>query len=108
MKRGSIYWINLEPASPPELGKTRPGIVVSNTEQNLRLPSVVIIPLSTQSPEIWPLRLELILSKGKKSYAVLPGIRQVSKKRFHEMIGTASVEFLEKLDEALQAYLSDH
>ncbi len=107
MKRGSIYWVNLEPASPPEFGKTRPGIVVSNTEQNLRLTSVVIVPLSTQSPEIWPLRLELILSKGKKSYAVLPGICQVSKKRFHEMIGTASSEFLDKLNDALQAYLSD-
>jgi len=37
VKRGSAYWINLEASSPPELGKVRPGIVVSNSFQNERL-----------------------------------------------------------------------
>ena len=27
MKRGTIVWINLEDIAPPELGKTRPGIL---------------------------------------------------------------------------------
>ena len=46
MRRGSAYWVNLGAAAPPELGKVRPGIVVSNSMQNERLDSVVIVPLS--------------------------------------------------------------
>src|SRR5437762_2289008 len=40
VKRGSAYGINLEPSSPRERGKVRPGIVVSNSIQNQRLDSV--------------------------------------------------------------------
>lgn len=107
MKRGSLYWVDLEPARTSEMGKTRPGLIVSNTEHNTRLSSVVVIPLSTQSPEIWPLRLALELPNGKTSFAVIPGIRQVSKTRLHDMIGLTSPSFLKKLDEALGAYLND-
>ena len=81
MKRGSAYGINLEPSSPPERGKVRPGIVVSNSIQNQRLDSVVIVPLSSRAPEIWPLRFRLELPGMNASYAVIPGIRQVSKSR---------------------------
>ena len=31
MRRGSVWWINLEPVSPPELGKVRPAVVISNS-----------------------------------------------------------------------------
>ena len=81
MKRGRAYGINLEPSSPPERGKVRPGIVVSNSIQNERLDSVVIVPLSSRAPEIWPLRFRLELPGMNASYAVIPGIRQMSKSR---------------------------
>ncbi|OQA24401.1 MAG: PemK-like protein [Verrucomicrobia bacterium ADurb.Bin345] len=74
MKRGTICWVNLESASPPEFGKIRPGLVVSNTQQNAILDSLVIVPLSTQPGEIWPLRLRVPMQSGKDSYAVLPGL----------------------------------
>lgn len=108
MKRGTIYWINLEPAQPPEFGKLRPGVIVSNTEHNLRLPTVVVVPLSTQSPEIWPLRLKLELKKGKTSYAIVPGLRQVSKTRLHEVLGLAPQAFMIRLEEAISVYLGEH
>lgn len=107
MKRGAVVWINLEDATPPELGKVRPGIIVSNSEQNLVLPSVVAVPLSTQSPAVWPLRLKVELRGQQTSYAVLPGIRQVKRSRVLDVIGHASAEFMRELDAALQAYLSD-
>jgi mRNA-degrading endonuclease toxin of MazEF toxin-antitoxin module len=107
MKRGVVVWINLEDATPPELGKTRPGVIISNSEQNMLLDSVVAVPLSTQPPEIWPLRLKLNLAKQKASYAVLPGIRQVKKSRLLDVIDHAPAEFMRNLDRALAAYLSD-
>jgi mRNA interferase MazF len=107
MRRGSVYWINLEPAAPPELGKVRPGIIVSNTIQNERLDSVVVVPLSSRAPEIWPLRLHVELRDMKSSYVVIPGIRQVSKTRLHQLIAQTSAALMARIDEALAIYLGD-
>jgi mRNA-degrading endonuclease toxin of MazEF toxin-antitoxin module len=106
MRRGSLYWINLEPASPPELGKVRPAIVVSNSLYNERLESVVVVPLSTRAPEIWPLRLPVAAPGRKASFAVVPGIRQVSKARLQERIGQATAGEIARLTEAIALYLS--
>lgn len=107
MKRGLVYWINLEDTHPPEFGKTRPAIIVSNSEQNAVLPTLVVVPVSSQAPQIWPLRLEFQLEKKKKSYAVIPGIRQIHKQRLLDMMGRVTPAFLRDLDEAIQMYLSD-
>jgi mRNA-degrading endonuclease toxin of MazEF toxin-antitoxin module len=102
-----LYWINLGANTPPEFGKTRPGLVVSNSVQNEILDSVVVIPLSTSPGEIWPLRLELAGPMDRPSFAVLPGIRQVSKSRLVEFIGLAPLDFMQRLDQALSLYLDD-
>ena len=107
MRRGSVYWINLEPAAPPELGKVRPGLVVSNTIQNDQLDSVVVVPLSTRAPEIWPLRFRVEVPGLRTSYAVIPGVRQVSKARLHEIVGQAPPAVMDRMDEALALYLGD-
>jgi len=107
MRRGTAYWVNLGDVTPPELGKLRPGVIVSNTVQNERLDSVVVIPLSSRPPAIWPLRLELTMPGLKTSYAIVPGIRQVSRNRLHEPIGRLSERLLTGLMDALVLYLSD-
>jgi len=107
MKRGTICWVNLEPVTPPELGKIRPAIVISNSDQNLFLQSVIVIPVSSRPGEIWPLRLRLEMPRGKLSFAVLPGIRQVSKERVQELVGIARPSDMERINEALACYLND-
>lgn len=107
MKRGAICWVNLEPVFPPEMGKTRPALIVSNSDQNLFLHSVVVIPISSRPDEIWPLRLRMEMPDGKTSFAILPGIRQVSKMRIQEVIGIARAADLERINEALFCYLND-
>jgi mRNA-degrading endonuclease toxin of MazEF toxin-antitoxin module len=107
VKRGSLYWINFGQATPPEFGKARPALILSNSVHNLALNSVVVLPLSTQAPEIWPLRLKLQLPKGKTSFAVVPGIRQVSKARLRDFIGLVTREDLERITEAVSLYLED-
>jgi mRNA-degrading endonuclease toxin of MazEF toxin-antitoxin module len=107
VRRGSVYWINLEPASPPELGKVRPGVIISNSVQNERLDSVVVVPLSSRDPEIWPLRLRVEVPGLQPSFAVIPGIRQVSKARLHELIAYASAATMDRVQEALTLYLGD-
>jgi mRNA interferase MazF len=107
MRRGSVYWINLEPASPPEVGKTRPAVIVSNSLHNERLTSVVVVPLSTRAPEIWPLRMRVPVDGLKDSFAVVPGIRQVSKARLHEKVGHVGRDDLHRLTEAVSIYLDE-
>jgi mRNA-degrading endonuclease toxin of MazEF toxin-antitoxin module len=107
MKRGTILWMNLEGATPPAFVKMRPAIIVSNSEQNALLETVVVIPLSTQAPEVWPLRLKLEMPDQKTSYVVLPGIRQAKKARLLDVIEIAPAEFMHRLDRALSAYLAD-
>ncbi|MBU0679492.1 MAG: type II toxin-antitoxin system PemK/MazF family toxin [Verrucomicrobia bacterium] len=107
MKRGTVFWVNLEDVHPPEFGKVRPGIVVSNTVQNEILDTVVVIPLSTKPGEIWPLRLKLALPGQRPSFAIVPGIRQVNKSRILDELGVAGRDFLSRLDLAVAAYLTD-
>lgn len=108
MTRGSVHWVNLEDADPPEMGKTRPAVIVSNSEQNAVLDTVVVVPLSTRAPAIWPLRIELpAAGKRKRSFAIVAGIRQVDKRRLLGALGTAPEGFLEDLTRAIVAYLGD-
>jgi mRNA interferase MazF len=107
VKRGTLCWVNLEPVMPPEMGKIRPAVVISNSDQNAILQSVVVVPLSSQPGEIWPLRLRMEMSRGKASFAILPGIRQVSKQRIQESSGVARPSDMRRLDEALSSYLND-
>jgi mRNA-degrading endonuclease toxin of MazEF toxin-antitoxin module len=107
MRRGTVCWINLEPSSPREVGKTRPGLIISNSVQNFALDTVVALPLSSRPPEIWPLRLRISLQKGKDSFVVLPGIRQVSKSRVLDVVGFLGPREMNRIAEAIEAYLSD-
>lgn len=106
MKRGSVFWINLEPTTPPEMGKVRPAVIVSNAVYNERLDSVVVVPFSTKAPEIWPPRFEVSVRGAKRSYVVVPGVRQVSKVRLQERIGELAPGDLLRLDTALGIYLA--
>ena len=105
MKRGTVVWVDLNDAVPSELGKVRPGIVVSGTAHNDVLNTVVIVPTSSLAPEIRPLRLSVGRWVGKESFAVIPGIRQVRKGRLRGALGELPAERLEQLDECLEAYL---
>ncbi len=105
MKRGTVVWVDLSDTHPPEVGKVRPGIVVSGTAHNELLNTVVVVPTSSIAPEIRPLRLAVGEFAGKNSYAVIPGIRQVRKGRLRGALGQLSHDKLAGLDECLDAYL---
>lgn len=105
MKRGTVVWVDLSDTHPPEMGKVRPGIVVSGTAHNEVLNTVVVVPTSSVAPEIWPLRVAVGTFAGRDSYAVIPGIRQVRKGRLRRALGELSPERLARLDECLDAYL---
>ena len=107
MKRGTVIWVNLSDAHPPEMGKVRPAVVISNAVLNARLNTVAVVPLSTQTGEIWPLRIKVAAGGRKPSFAVVPGIRQVSKARLLDVIVVLPANDLARLEQAVRDYLSD-
>lgn len=108
MTRGTVVWVDLSDATPPELAKRRPAVIVSNSAQNLALDSVVGIPLSSRPPEISPLRVRVRPTGARTpSFAVVPGIRQLKKSRILGTIGRLDATQMAGLDRAIRDYLTD-
>ncbi len=108
MRRGTVIWVNLEDARPPELGKTRPAVIVSNTGSNSALATVVVVPLSSRAPAIWPFRVAVpAIGKLKRSFAITPGIRQVANGRLLRTEGVVPQLVMDELTAAIEAYLRD-
>jgi len=53
------------------------------------------------------LRLRVTMPDGRASFAVIPGLRQVSKQRLTKTMGSVRSEDLHRLDRALRFYLGD-
>lgn len=51
VKRGEIWLINLDPTVGSEIRKTRPGVLVSPTEMNEHLRTVIVAPMSSKGFE---------------------------------------------------------
>jgi len=87
MKRGEVYWIRLDPAEGSEIGKTRPGVIVSLNFLNTVLPTVVVCPLTSVLRPTWRTRLQVICA-GRKADICAEQIRVVSKRRLGAKLGT--------------------
>lgn len=48
VKRGEVYWVNLDPTVGTEIRKTHPALVVSPDDMNAALPRVIVAPLTSK------------------------------------------------------------
>ncbi|WP_347986418.1 type II toxin-antitoxin system PemK/MazF family toxin [Methylomonas sp. AM2-LC] len=48
VKRGEVYWVNLDPTVGTEIQKTRPALIVSPDDMNKALPRVIIAPITSK------------------------------------------------------------
>jgi mRNA interferase MazF len=93
VKRGDVYWVNLDPTVGGEVKKRRPAVILSPDEMNRSLSVVIVAPI-TSSKKPWPTRAEVKLS-GKTGQIMLDQIRTVDKSRLIKRI--AEVEIAEAL-----------
>ena len=93
MKRGEVYWVNLDPTIGSEVKKLRPAVILSPDEMNRNLPVVIVAPI-TSSKKPWHTRAEITLN-GKTGQIMLDQIRTVDKSRLTKRI--AEVEIGEAL-----------
>ena len=85
VKRGDVYWVNLDPTVGSEIKKTRPALVVSPDDMNLKLPRVIVAPL-TSAGQARGCRPEVRL-KGKRARTLLDQLRCVDKVRLVGKLG---------------------
>jgi mRNA interferase MazF len=52
VKRGEVYWVNLDPTVGTEIKKTRPCLIVSPDDLNTILPRVIVAPLTSKGQKL--------------------------------------------------------
>lgn len=102
--RGDIWLVNFNPAKGGEIGKLRPAIIMSDSDNNAILETVIVIPLSTViEPDTTPFRF--LISKRdklqKQSDACIYEIRSLSKSRLKEKLSSLTDKELSLTQEYL-------
>jgi mRNA interferase MazF len=85
VKRGEVYWVNLDPVVGTEIRKTRPALVVSPDDMNAALPCVIIAPLTSAGKPLG-CRPELTFQR-KSARILLDQLRSVDKARLGAPLG---------------------
>jgi mRNA interferase MazF len=104
IRRGDVWWIELDPTRGSEIKKTRPCLVVTANALNDTRFTAVVVPYSTAPRAAPPLTIP-VQCDGQPCVAVLDQIRAVSKERFHKRIGTAAETELSSITEGLKKIL---
>lgn len=105
MKRGEIFWVNLNSTMGSEINKLRPCVLVSATPINLARNTVVVVPLSTSAKARPPITIP-VNCLGKDVTAICDQIRTVDKTRLKNSAGHLSNSDLQKIDDGLRQVLS--
>src|SRR5437868_8604045 len=103
MKRGDIYFADLNPTVGDEIQKIRPVLIVSNNANNKFANTLTVIPITSNVNKVYP--FEVLLNNNefglkKTSKAQCHQIRTISKKRIinSKLLGKAESAVLYKID----------
>ena len=105
LKRGDVYWVDLNPTVGSEIRKQRPCVLIGATPINQARRTVLVIPLSSSGTPRPPLAIE-VECLGRKVVAVCDQLRAVDKSRLREPAGALAADDLEQIEEALRRILS--
>lgn len=110
IKRGDIYYANLNPVIGSEQGGTRPVLIISNDTGNKHSPTVIVAAITGQIGTKKKLPTHTIVHNvnglDKDSIILLEQIRTIDKQRLQEYLGTLDGRFLVAVDKALAISVS--
>ncbi len=109
IRRGEIYWADLDPTQGYEQSGRRPVLVLSQDIFNERSGTVIAVALTSQEPRAgFPLTLELTgTSLPKQSWVKISQIRTLSILRLDTKLGETSPEELASVIEGLYEIIGD-
>lgn len=104
MKRGEIYYIQHRDTYGSEVGKARPGVIVSNNALNQTSDVVEVVYLTTKTKKDLPTHA-IISATGRESTVLCEQIDSVSTLRVGDYCGACSEDEMIAIDHALRASL---
>lgn len=109
IKRGDIYFADLNPVVGSEQGGQRPVLVIQNNIGNEYSPTIIVAAITSKIDKAkLPTHVEIEASKyglDKNSVVLLEQIRTIDKRRLVAKLAHVERELLEKVDEALKISL---
>lgn len=102
VKRGDIFYANLDPIIGSEQGGVRPVLAVQNNVGNRYSPTLVVLPIS--SAKKMPTHIYICGSKmlPKDSIVLAEQIRTIDRDRLLRYVGSIGLEVMEKVDRAVK------
>lgn len=109
MKRGQVYYANLNPAIGSEQSGVRPCVIIQNDIGNTHSPTVIVATMTTQKKNNLPTHINV--SKDDcgidiRTTILLEQIRTIDKSRLKDFVGRLSESTMQKVDEALHISLA--
>jgi mRNA interferase MazF len=104
VRRGEVWWVNLDPTRGSEIRKTRPAVVLTADALNRARRTVVVVPLST-GPTPRPPIVVATPSAGADSVAVCDQVRAVDKGRLTRSGGQLAAADLQAIEVGVRAVL---
>lgn len=109
IKRGNIFYADLDPTKGREQAGRRPVIVIQNNVGNEMSSTIIIAPLTTKKfSKEYPTNVHIekgTASLKEDSVVLLSQIRTIDKNRLERKIGSLSGEMLARVDEAIKISL---
>lgn len=109
MKRGDVFYANLDPTQGSETQKIRPVVVVSNNAANRAAALVTVLPLTSNVSRIFPFEVKLLAAQtglSKDSKAMAQQVRTLDKSRLAKSLaGQVPAKLMEEIDAALRLHL---
>ena len=110
IKRGDVFYAELNPVVGSEQGGTRPVLIISNDIGNSHSPTVIIAAITgrTQTKAKLPTHTEVKDIEGldRDSIILLEQIRTIDKQRLKNHMGTMPNNIMARVDKALAISLA--
>ena len=103
MIRGSVWWVEFDPAVGTEIRKTRPAVIVSNDIANKYLGRVVVVPLTSSVSRKYPGEA-VVTVNGNKNKAMTDQIMSADKSRLKNKIAVLSDSDMISIEIAMKQF----
>ncbi len=105
IRRGDVFWVDLNPVKGSEQAGRRPVVVIQNDVGNEVAPTVIVAPLTTKSfRKHYPINVHVprgMAGLKETSTVLLSQIRTIDKTRLDRKIGHLPPSHLTQVDQAI-------
>ena len=102
VKRGDVFYADLDPIIGSEQGGIRPILAVQNNVGNKYSPTLVVLPISSVKKNNMPTHICGSKMLLKDSIVLAEQIRTIDRDRLLRYVGAVGLEVMEKVDKAVK------